>query len=91
MITIRKIQIMKAISNNLLSRDDASFIMSLANTLQSLDGAIMTILHIGGVVEYSDYKFSDKYTLQEHIVLSNSILDKISDIEVTEEELQELL
>ncbi len=91
MIEIKKIQIMKAISENILSRDDATFIMDIANKSQSLDNAIMTILHIGGEASFDDYVLSDNFSLQEHIVYSNNILDKISDIEVTEEELNEQL
>jgi hypothetical protein len=91
MVNIKKLQIIEAISSNILSKDDASFIMSLTNVTLSLDDSIMSILHLGGMITFDGLMYSDKYSLHEHIVISNEILEKISDIEIPIEKLESLL
>ncbi len=91
MSSVKKLQINKAIQNNIITKKEASFIMSLINITTSLDDAILNIEHYGERIKIANPVCLNGYSLDDHIAFSYVILDKISSISISTEELTNMI
>ena len=88
MYTVKKIQLLKALDDKTLDRHEASFIISLLNESTDLNEVIKNMCKFSLNDENVDFFMSPEYTLREHTDLSSIIINKISSISITQEELE---
>lgn len=89
MTDVLEIQLSKAISSNIISRDDALFVMKIINEVGSIQKAIECMLHYSKRILQDSPTILPEYSIRAHEVISLSIIDNISSIEVTKEELDD--
>ncbi len=87
MTKILELQLVKAISSNIITKKDATFVMKIVNLVGSIEEALNVLLHYSGNVDNDTKIIVDGYSIREHKIISANIKRKISEIEISEEEI----
>ncbi len=87
MTKILELQLAKAISSNIVTKQDAIFVMKIVNLVGSIEEALKIILHYSGSVDNDTKVIVDGYSIREHKIISSNIRRKISEIDISEEEI----